>query len=119
MRASGVGPGSALRRRVLGGGDGGGFAVGSGRDGGGAGGGGLARTWSGLVSECDTMDNQNCETKSQLEVLASSVAVLMLLVGPIRAEDEQTLISFHEAGFFRELQWKRIKHDKMDEKAID
>lgn len=51
------------------------------------------RTWSGLVSECDTMDNQDCETKSQLEVLASSVAVLMLLVGPIRAEDEQTLIS--------------------------
>ena len=29
------------------------------------------------------------------------------------------LISFHEAGFFWELQWKRIKHDKMDEKAID
>ena len=29
------------------------------------------------------------------------------------------LISFHEAGFFRELQWKRIKHDKMDEKAVD
>ena len=34
-------------------------------------------------------------------------------------KDEQALISFHEAGFFRELQWKRIKHDKMDEKAID
>ena len=37
----------------------------------------------------------------------------------VAAGDEQTLISFHEAGFFRELQWKRIKHDKMDEKAID
>ena len=35
------------------------------------------------------------------------------------AKDEQALISFHDAVFFRELQWKRIKHDKMDEKAID
>ena len=35
------------------------------------------------------------------------------------AKDEQAPISFHEAGFFRELQWKRIKHDKMEEKAID
>ena len=35
------------------------------------------------------------------------------------AKDEQALISYHEAGFFRELQWKRIKHDKMDEKPID
>ena len=33
--------------------------------------------------------------------------------------NEQALITFHEAGFFRELQWKRIKHDKMDEKPID
>ena len=37
----------------------------------------------------------------------------------VAAKNEQALISFHEAGFFRELQWKRIKHDKMDEKAID
>ena len=37
----------------------------------------------------------------------------------VAAKDEQALISFHEAGFFRELQWKRIKHDKMDEKAGD
>ena len=37
----------------------------------------------------------------------------------VAAKDEQALISFHEAGFFRELQWKRIKHDKIDEKAID
>ena len=37
----------------------------------------------------------------------------------VAAKDEQVLISFHEAGFFRELQWKRIKHDKMDEKAVD
>ena len=34
-------------------------------------------------------------------------------------KEEQVLISFHEAGFFRELQWKRVKHDKMDEKPID
>ena len=33
--------------------------------------------------------------------------------------NEQVLITFHEAGFFRELKWKQIKHDKMDEKAID
>ena len=37
----------------------------------------------------------------------------------VAAKDEQALISFHEAGFFRELQWKRIKHYKMEEKAID
>ena len=37
----------------------------------------------------------------------------------VTAKDEQALISFHEAGFFRELQQKRIKRDKMDEKAID
>ena len=37
----------------------------------------------------------------------------------VAAKDEQSLISFYEAGFFRELQWKRIKHDKVDEKAID
>ena len=35
------------------------------------------------------------------------------------AKDEQALISFHDAVFFRELQWKRIKHDKMEEKAVD
>ena len=34
-------------------------------------------------------------------------------------KNEQALITFHEAGFFRELQWKLIKHDKMDEKAIE
>ena len=37
----------------------------------------------------------------------------------VAAKDEHALISFHEAGFFRELQCKRIKHDKMNEKAID
>ena len=34
-------------------------------------------------------------------------------------KNEQALITFHEAGFFRELQWKLIKHDKMDEKTIE
>ena len=37
----------------------------------------------------------------------------------VAAKEEQALISFHEAGFFRELQRKRVKHDKMDEKSID
>ena len=37
----------------------------------------------------------------------------------VAVKDEPALVSFHEAGFFRELQWKRINHDKMDEKAID
>ena len=37
----------------------------------------------------------------------------------VAAKDEQALISFHESGFFRELQCKRIKHDKMNEKAVD
>jgi hypothetical protein len=30
----------------------------------------------------------------------------------VAAKDEQALISFNEAGFFRELQWKRIKQTK-------
>ena len=34
-------------------------------------------------------------------------------------KNEQALITFHEAGFFRELQWKLIKHDKMDEKDTE
>ena len=33
----------------------------------------------------------------------------------VAAKNEQALVSFHEAGFFRELQWKNIKHDMMDE----
>ena len=37
----------------------------------------------------------------------------------VSAQDEQALVTFHEAGFFRDLQWKQIKHDKMDEKPID
>ena len=37
----------------------------------------------------------------------------------IAAKNEQALITYHEAGFFRALQWKQVKHDKMEEKAID
>jgi len=37
----------------------------------------------------------------------------------VAAKNEQALVSFHEAGFFRELQWKKIKHDMMDVKPID
>ena len=37
----------------------------------------------------------------------------------VAAKEDWALVSFHEAGFLRELQWKRIKHDKVDEKAID
>ena len=37
----------------------------------------------------------------------------------VAAKEEQALISFHEAGFFRELQWKRVIHDMMHEKPID
>jgi len=37
----------------------------------------------------------------------------------VAAKEEQALISFHEAGFFRELLWKPIKHDKVDEKPVD
>ena len=29
------------------------------------------------------------------------------------------LLSHFRAGFFWELQWKRIKHDKMDDKATE
>ena len=37
----------------------------------------------------------------------------------VSAKDEQALVTFHEAGFFRDLDWKKIKHDKMNEKPID
>ena len=37
----------------------------------------------------------------------------------VAAKEEQALISFHEAGFFRELQWKRVTHDMMQKKPID
>ena len=37
----------------------------------------------------------------------------------VAAKEEQALISFHEAGFFRDLQWKRVTHDMMQKKPID
>jgi hypothetical protein len=37
----------------------------------------------------------------------------------VAAKEEQSLVTFHEAGFFRDLHWKKINHDKMNEKPID
>ena len=37
----------------------------------------------------------------------------------LAAKEEHALVSFHEAGFFRKLQWKRVTHDMMHEKPID
>lgn len=37
----------------------------------------------------------------------------------VAAKEEQALISFHEAGFFRQLQWKRVTHDMIQNKPID
>ena len=37
----------------------------------------------------------------------------------VAAKEELALVSFHEAGFFRELQWKRVSHAMMHEKPID
>ena len=37
----------------------------------------------------------------------------------IAAKEEQALVTFHEAGFFRDLLWKKINHDMMNEKPID
>ena len=37
----------------------------------------------------------------------------------IAAKDEQALVKFHESGFFRDLQWIKIKHDMMHNKPVD
>ena len=37
----------------------------------------------------------------------------------VAAKDEQALISFHEAGFFLDLQWKRIKDNNIYKEAVD
>ena len=37
----------------------------------------------------------------------------------VAAKEEQSLVTFHVAGLFRDLQWKKINHDKMNEKPID
>ena len=33
----------------------------------------------------------------------------------VTVEKEQALITFHEAGFFRDLQWIKINHDLVNE----
>ena len=36
----------------------------------------------------------------------------------VAAKNEQALITFHESGFFRELKWKQIKHDKFSKLCL-
>ena len=37
----------------------------------------------------------------------------------VAAKEEQALVTFHEAGFIRDLQWIKIKHDLMHKKPVD
>ena len=37
----------------------------------------------------------------------------------VAAKDEQALVTFHEARFFRDLQSIKIKHDMMHKKPVD
>ena len=37
----------------------------------------------------------------------------------VAAKEEQALFTFHEAGFFRDLQWIKINHDLVNEKPVD
>ena len=37
----------------------------------------------------------------------------------VSARNEQTIVTLHESGFFRDLQWIAIPHDKQSEKPID
>ena len=37
----------------------------------------------------------------------------------VAAKDEQALVTFHEAGFFRDLNWIKINHDLVNEKPVD
>ena len=37
----------------------------------------------------------------------------------VAAKEEQALVTFHEAGFFRDLQWIKINHDLVNEKPVD
>ena len=37
----------------------------------------------------------------------------------VAAIDEQAIISLHESGFFRDLSWEPVAHDKQKEKPID
>ena len=37
----------------------------------------------------------------------------------VSAWNEQAIVTLHESGFFRDLQWIAISHDKQSEKPID
>ena len=37
----------------------------------------------------------------------------------VAAKEEQTLVTFHGAGFFRDFHWIKIKHDMMHKKPVD
>ena len=37
----------------------------------------------------------------------------------VAAKEEQALVTFHEAGFFRDLHWIKINHDMVNEKPVD
>ena len=37
----------------------------------------------------------------------------------VSARNEQAIVTLHESGFFRDLQWIAIPHDKQSEKPID
>ena len=37
----------------------------------------------------------------------------------VAAIDEQAIISLHESGFFRDLSWEPVAHDKQKQKPID
>ena len=37
----------------------------------------------------------------------------------VSARNEQAIVTLHESGFFRDLQWLAIPHDKQSEKPID
>ena len=37
----------------------------------------------------------------------------------VAVKEEQALVTFHGAGFFRDLQWIKINHDLVNEKPVD
>ena len=37
----------------------------------------------------------------------------------VAAKEEQALVTFHKAGFFRDLHWVKMNHDLVNEKPVD
>ena len=37
----------------------------------------------------------------------------------VTAKEKQALVTFREAGFFRDLHWIKINHDLLNEKPVD